>query len=85
MCEGTTSTPAYVKIILPLLSHLLLCLLVPVTAVNSVELHGYKPEAKPQAIRNIYSFLAFSTWSLTCTKNFDFTAGGNTLIGNYQR
>jgi hypothetical protein len=33
----------------------------------------------------MYSFLAFSTCSLTYTKNFDFTVGGNTLIWNYQR
>jgi len=36
-----------------------------------------KPSHK--TVHNIYSFLAFSTWSLTYTKNFDFTAGGNTL------
>jgi hypothetical protein len=49
MCRGTASTSACVKIILPLVSHLLLCLLVPITAVNTVvELHGYKPAAEPQ-------------------------------------
>jgi len=48
-CRGTTSTSACVKIILSLVSHLLLCLLVPVTSVSTVvELHGYKPVAEPQ-------------------------------------
>ena len=42
-----------------------------------------KPSHK--TVHNIYSFIEFSTWSLTYTKNFDFTAGGNTLIWNYQR
>jgi len=47
MCRGTNSTSACVKIILPLVSHLLLCLLVPITAVSTVvELLGYKPAAE---------------------------------------
>jgi len=49
MCRGITSTPAYVKILVPLVSHLLLSLLVPITALNTVvELHGYKSAAEPQ-------------------------------------